>query len=43
MVIWHSLITEKVMPFGDHLSLNKRWQFGYVLSLNVQWQFGNTQ
>jgi hypothetical protein len=22
------------MPFGNHLSLKKRWQFGYVLLLN---------
>jgi hypothetical protein len=31
------------MPFGDHLSLNKRWQFGYVLSLNIRWQFSDTK
>jgi hypothetical protein len=31
------------MPFGDHLSLNKRWRFGFVLSLNICWRFGNKQ
>jgi hypothetical protein len=31
------------MPFGDHLSLNIRWQFGYVLLLNMRWQLRDTQ
>jgi hypothetical protein len=31
------------MPFGNHLSLNKRWRFGYVLLLNIRWQFSDTQ
>jgi hypothetical protein len=28
MVICRSFIAELAMPFGDLLSLNKRWQFG---------------
>jgi hypothetical protein len=43
MAILGYFIAKKVMPFGDLLSLNKRWQFGYVLSLNIRWQFGSTQ
>jgi hypothetical protein len=35
-----SVIAEKAMTFGDHLSLNKRWQFCTILLLksNAVWQ-----
>jgi hypothetical protein len=42
MAIWHSIIVEKAIPFGDHLSLKKQWQFGNVLLLNICWRFGDT-
>jgi hypothetical protein len=42
MAIWRSFITEKAMPFGNHLSLKKQWRFGYVLLLNIRRQFGDT-
>jgi hypothetical protein len=42
MAIWRSFIAKKAMPFGDHLSLKKRWQFGYFLSLNIHWCFVDT-
>jgi hypothetical protein len=44
MAILRYFIAKKVMPSGNLLSLNKRWQFGYVFLLNnICWQFGDTQ
>ncbi len=43
MAILRYFITKKAMPFGNLLSLNKRWRFVYVLLLNICWRFGNTQ
>jgi hypothetical protein len=51
MAILHYFIAKKAMPFGNLLSLNKRWQFGDTqllrvrgrfcnnLSLNIDWRF----
>jgi hypothetical protein len=36
-------IAKQAMPFGDHLSLEKRKQFGYVLLLTICWQLGDEQ
>jgi hypothetical protein len=37
MAILRYFIAKKAMPFGDLLSLNKRWRFGYVLLPNICW------
>jgi hypothetical protein len=43
MVILQYFIAKQAMPFGDCLSLTKRWQFGYILLLNIRGRFGDTQ